>query len=424
MTDNSDILRSHIDVYADDGIPAASEDVKVQTADQVDLGDVPQIQCDLSVPDTDVREIILSQDGGQQEASYLSSPMQQVELNSSQDGRDCPECAICCDKGSGYHYSVYSCEGCKGFFKRSVQKNLLYNCKEQQNCSVNKFTRNNCQFCRFKKCLEAGMKRDAVREDRTPGGKQKSKRIKVDEEGSAIADVINTTTAETYDEEGIQKLVEAHPDVIPSAEDILSSGESDSLNIDINTLMQYGYMELRLIIEWARKIPGFSDLMIEDQMALLKGSFMELNVLRLAFRSVDCDDGVRFAEGLVLTPEDSGNIGWGKDLVSCTMEFITKVREINLDHTEFCILNAVVLTYPDANGIKDKDTIITLQSRILNCLRQYTCHAYSSEPRRYGKILLRLPSLRTVSAIAAERFLSMSLDGNIKMNALVLEMMS
>ena len=77
-------------------------------------------------------------------------------------------CAICCDKGSGYHYSVYSCEGCKGFFKRTVQKDLQYKCREFQQCVVNKQTRNQCQSCRFQKCIRVGMKREAVREDRTP----------------------------------------------------------------------------------------------------------------------------------------------------------------------------------------------------------------------------------------------------------------
>ena len=77
-------------------------------------------------------------------------------------------CEICGDRGSGYHYSVYSCEGCKGFFKRTVQKDLQYKCREYQQCVVNKQTRNQCQFCRFQKCLITGMKRDAVREDRTP----------------------------------------------------------------------------------------------------------------------------------------------------------------------------------------------------------------------------------------------------------------
>lgn len=76
-------------------------------------------------------------------------------------------CAICGDNGSGYHYSVYSCEGCKGFFKRTVQKDLQYKCREYQACVINKFTRNQCQYCRFQKCLNVGMKREAVREDRS-----------------------------------------------------------------------------------------------------------------------------------------------------------------------------------------------------------------------------------------------------------------
>ena len=69
-------------------------------------------------------------------------------------------CLICGDKASGYHYSVYSCEGCKGFFKRSVQKGLHYGCKDQGVCFINKFSRNSCQFCRFQKCLSMGMRRD------------------------------------------------------------------------------------------------------------------------------------------------------------------------------------------------------------------------------------------------------------------------
>ena len=60
-------------------------------------------------------------------------------------------CLVCGDKGSGFHYSAYSCEGCKGFFKRTVQKNMIYSCKDTGMCNVNKFTRNNCQYCRFQK---------------------------------------------------------------------------------------------------------------------------------------------------------------------------------------------------------------------------------------------------------------------------------
>ncbi len=54
--------------------------------------------------------------------------------------------------------------------------------------------------------------------------------------------------------------------------------------ISVNDLMNYGYLELRYIIEWAKKVPGFADIEVADQMALLKSSFMELNVLRLSYR--------------------------------------------------------------------------------------------------------------------------------------------
>ena len=57
-------------------------------------------------------------------------------------------CTICGDKASGKHYGVYSCEGCKGFFKRTVRKELSYACRENRNCVIDKRQRNRCQYCR------------------------------------------------------------------------------------------------------------------------------------------------------------------------------------------------------------------------------------------------------------------------------------
>ena len=57
-------------------------------------------------------------------------------------------CTICGDKASGKHYGVYSCEGCKGFFKRTVRKELSYACRENKNCVIDKRQRNRCQYCR------------------------------------------------------------------------------------------------------------------------------------------------------------------------------------------------------------------------------------------------------------------------------------
>ncbi|XP_062315097.1 nuclear receptor subfamily 2 group C member 2 isoform X3 [Osmerus eperlanus] len=77
-------------------------------------------------------------------------------------------CVVCGDKASGRHYGAVSCEGCKGFFKRSVRKNLTYSCRSNQDCIINKHHRNRCQFCRLRKCLEMGMKMDSVQSERKP----------------------------------------------------------------------------------------------------------------------------------------------------------------------------------------------------------------------------------------------------------------
>ncbi|KAK3923405.1 Photoreceptor-specific nuclear receptor [Frankliniella fusca] len=83
-------------------------------------------------------------------------------------------CRVCGDKASGKHYGVPSCDGCRGFFKRSIRRldvssrNLAYVCKEGGSCTVDVSRRNQCQACRFRKCLEVNMKKDAVQHERAP----------------------------------------------------------------------------------------------------------------------------------------------------------------------------------------------------------------------------------------------------------------
>ncbi|XP_078543692.1 nuclear receptor subfamily 1 group D member 2-like [Lissotriton helveticus] len=78
-------------------------------------------------------------------------------------------CKVCGDIASGFHYGVHACEGCKGFFRRSIQQNIHYKtCVKNENCMIMRMNRNRCQHCRFKKCLAVGMSRDAVRFGRIP----------------------------------------------------------------------------------------------------------------------------------------------------------------------------------------------------------------------------------------------------------------
>ncbi|XP_052078939.1 orphan steroid hormone receptor 2-like [Mytilus californianus] len=77
-------------------------------------------------------------------------------------------CVVCGDKASGRHYGVISCEGCKGFFKRSIRKQLGYACRGGKDCPINKPHRNRCQYCRLQKCLAVGMRAESVQQERKP----------------------------------------------------------------------------------------------------------------------------------------------------------------------------------------------------------------------------------------------------------------
>ncbi|KAK2584322.1 hypothetical protein KPH14_006713 [Odynerus spinipes] len=92
--------------------------------------------------------------------STVSSAKPEPELNIEFDGTTVL-CRVCGDKASGFHYGVHSCEGCKGFFRRSIQQKIQYRpCTKNQQCSILRINRNRCQYCRLKKCIAVGMSRD------------------------------------------------------------------------------------------------------------------------------------------------------------------------------------------------------------------------------------------------------------------------
>ncbi|TPP61415.1 COUP transcription factor 2 [Fasciola gigantica] len=78
------------------------------------------------------------------------------------------ECVVCGDKSSGKHYGQHTCEGCKSFFKRSVRRKLTYTCRGNRQCPIDIHHRNQCQYCRFQKCVKAGMRKEAVQQGRLP----------------------------------------------------------------------------------------------------------------------------------------------------------------------------------------------------------------------------------------------------------------
>ncbi|XP_062984270.1 nuclear receptor subfamily 1 group D member 2 isoform X2 [Elgaria multicarinata webbii] len=111
-------------------------------------------------------------------------------------------CKVCGDVASGFHYGVHACEGCKGFFRRSIQQNIQYKkCLKNNNCSIMRMNRNRCQQCRFKKCLSVGMSRDAVRFGRIP--KREKQRMLIEMQ-SAMKTMMNTQFSDHLPSEALK----------------------------------------------------------------------------------------------------------------------------------------------------------------------------------------------------------------------------
>ncbi|KAK8386660.1 hypothetical protein O3P69_017847 [Scylla paramamosain] len=278
-------------------------------------------------------------------------------------------CSICGDRASGKHYGVYSCEGCKGFFKRTVRKDLTYACREERSCTIDKRQRNRCQYCRYQKCLSMGMKREAVQEERqrTKGDKGDG-----DTESScgAISDMPIASIREAelsvdpIDEQPLDQGVRPSnlcqvPLAAPETIDISEKSSfalpfhsvSEVNNVNpvqdvVSNICQAADRHLVQLVEWAKHIPHFTDLPIEDQVVLLKAGWNELLIASFSHRSMGVEDGIVLATGLVVHRSSAHQAGVGAIFDRVLSELVSKMKEMKMDKTELGCLRAIVLFNP------------------------------------------------------------------------------
>ncbi|XP_039723543.1 retinoic acid receptor RXR-alpha [Pteropus medius] len=244
-------------------------------------------------------------------------------------------CAICGDRSSGKHYGVYSCEGCKGFFKRTVRKDLTYTCRDNKDCLIDKRQRNRCQYCRYQKCLAMGMKREAVQEERQRG-KDRSE-AEAEPASSANEDM------------PVEKILEAELAVEPKTETYVEANmglNPSSPNDPVTNICQAADKQLFTLVEWAKRIPHFSELPLDDQVILLRAGWNELLIASFSHRSIAVKDGILLATGLHVHRNSAHSAGVGAIFDRVLTELVSKMRDMHMDKTELGCLRAIVLFNP------------------------------------------------------------------------------
>nr|XP_061795201.1 nuclear receptor subfamily 2 group F member 6-like isoform X6 [Nerophis lumbriciformis] len=325
------------------------------------------------------------------------------DMEAGEDDKACVlDCVVCGDKSSGKHYGVFTCEGCKSFFKRSVRRNLSYTCRSNRECQIDQHHRNQCQYCRLKKCFRVGMRKEAVQRGRIPPQPSSG--------GQPVSELISQLLrAEPYPNSryGHQYNQQAGPD--------------NSMGID--NICELAARLLFSTVEWARNIPYFPELPVSDQVALLRLSWSELFILNAAQSALPLHMApLLAAAGFHSSPMSAERVVSFMDQVRVFQDQVDKLTRLQVDSAEYSCLKAIALFSPDACGLTDAVHVESLQEKAQVALTEYERMQYPSQPQRFGRLLLRLPALRAVPASLISQLFFMRLVGKTPIETLIRDM--
>ncbi|EJW84004.1 hypothetical protein WUBG_05086, partial [Wuchereria bancrofti] len=172
---------------------------------------------------------------------------------------------------------ILACNGCSGFFKRSVRRRLIYRCQAGTgSCIVDKAHRNQCQACRLKKCLSKGMNKDAVQNERQPRNTA-TVRTQNESDFSTSSNFYNTVTTalcmngEIPDSTSGVLMTKGSSPISDSGKqdpsEIFGSEKIDEIRrgVENENVQEASTRFLFLAIKWAKSLPSFASLSLRDQ---------------------------------------------------------------------------------------------------------------------------------------------------------------
>ncbi|XP_034748637.1 thyroid hormone receptor beta-like [Etheostoma cragini] len=330
-------------------------------------------------------------------------------------------CVVCGDKATGYHYRCITCEGCKGFFRRTIQKNLnpTYACKYEGKCVIDKVTRNQCQECRFKKCIAVGMATDckchrlrwAVGSACIHGFFIETSRFLLIIQQVEEAMLLNEITCNLFytSDQSAAGVKETKPEENCQAS-MVNTPEGNK--VDIEAFTQFTKIitpAITRVVDFAKKLPMFCELPCEDQIVLLKGCCMEIMSLRAAVRYDPESETLTLNGEMAVTREQLKNGGLGV-VSDAIFDLGVSLSSFNLDDSEVALLQAVILLSSDRPGLSSVERIERCQEEFLLAFEHYINYRKHKVAHFWPKLLMKVTDLRMIGACHASRFLHMKVE--------------
>ncbi|KAM6208128.1 estrogen receptor [Sarcoramphus papa] len=359
-------------------------------------------------------------------------------------------CAVCNDYASGYHYGVWSCEGCKAFFKRSIQGHNDYMCPATNQCTIDKNRRKSCQACRLRKCYEVGMMKGGIRKDRRGGRMMKQKRQREEQDsrnGEASTELRaptlwtsplvvkhnkkNSPALSLTAEQMVSALLEAEPPIVYSEYDPNRPFNEASM---MTLLTNLADRELVHMINWAKRVPGFVDLTLHDQVHLLECAWLEILMIGLVWRSMEHPGKLLFAPNLLLDRNQGKCVEGMVEIFDMLLATAARFRMMNLQGEEFVCLKSIILlnsgvyTFLSSTlkSLEERDYIHRVLDKITDTLIHLMAKSGLSlqqQHRRLAQLLLILSHIRHMSNKGMEHLYNMKCKNVVPLYDLLLEML-